>query len=256
MKKTLLEGQLSIFDIKITEVPTLITKIDKKITESNVLLTESCNTLTENQSSLLEKYKDHPGINRIIQYCGSGVGIELKEGPEYKTIYINKDGKEEFGFNKKSSLLPADKLMYFKNDISLSKIQFEKLRNIRINKDFKRVIHRKGDENLLVELEDKVIYISQNGHELEFVEMKIECCNEEVLFTKEAKKPIKSNENIVDAARVKIGDYVKAYFSKDEIIQGVITREYGMNNDILNISFDNGKKHTAIGRRAVIEVLG
>lgn len=53
---------------------------------------------------------------------------------------------------------------------------------------------------------------------------------------------------------VKVGDIVQAYYGK-EVIQGEIVSEYGTGNQILNIVFDNGKKHTAIGRIAVIRII-
>ncbi|WP_073393165.1 hypothetical protein [Clostridium magnum] len=48
---------------------------------------------------------------------------------------------------------------------------------------------------------------------------------------------------------------LQALYGK-EAIEGTIVREYGLGNEILNIDFNNGTKHTAIGRRAILAILG
>lgn len=40
-----------------------------------------------------------------------------------------------------------------------------------------------------------------------------------------------------------------------ELIEGTIVHEYELGNEILNIIFANGTKHTAISRKAVKKIL-
>lgn len=173
-----LEGQVSIFDIKITEKPKKVTEnkhLNTKINESYT----NINVITEQQQQSINKYKLYENINRIIHYGGGGIGIELKDGQEFQTIYVNKQGIEEFKWDKQIRILDMDN----------------------------------------------------------------------IIFATEIKK-----SNIVN--KVEVGDYVKANYGR-KFIEGTISREYGMGNEILNIRFSlNGKNcETAIGRKTVVEII-
>lgn len=244
----MMQEQLSIWDIEIPKKPSSITKIAEKVTEIKVLDTKKSYLYTEQQDKIIKNYKEHLEVNRIIQYCGGGLGVEFKQDDSLKTIYVNKDGKEEFTKDKKLPVLPMDKIFFYKEELKANEIQEQRLKEIKDN--IIRTIKRKGDENIILELMDKVISINPLGWVLEFNNCKAIYEDDEVI-NKASEKP-KDKKAIGEG--VKIGDIVQAYRGK-EIIQGEIIREYGINNQILNIIFDNGKKHTAIGRRAVIDIL-
>ena len=56
--------------------------------------------------------------------------------------------------------------------------------------------------------------------------------------------------------RMRFFRIVQALYGEN-VISGIITREYGMNNEILNIEFEgkNGPAVTAIGRRHILKIL-
>jgi len=243
-----LEGQLSIWDLEITEKPTKVTKVEGKITKEEVLVAKQHTSFTEYQEKVINKYRENDNLHRIIQYCGGGVGIEIKDNIQYKNVYVNREGKEEFTSNKKSSVLPMDKLLYYKEDLKANELQEEQLKQLRQKDGIKKVIRRKGDENILVEYEDKVISIIPKGWVLEFKNIQVLHDEDDV----EGEDPPKDIEKM--QKKVKVGDIVKASFGK-EVITGEICRVYGPGNVTLNIIFSNGTKHTAIPRMCVLEII-
>ncbi|WP_125153116.1 hypothetical protein [Clostridium rectalis] len=170
-----------------------------------------------------------------------------KTRENFKTIYVNAEGKEEFEFNRKSTVLPMDKMLHCKvAEIKLNSLRKDKLKKLQTKYPTAKIIRRGGDENVILILEDKVISINVKGWVLEFKNIKAEHEVDEVV--KEDKE-----ENLKEIqARVKPGDYIQARYGK-KLIEGKITREYGLGNEILNIVFDN--KHTAIGRTSVTKIL-
>jgi hypothetical protein len=257
----ILDGQLSIWDVRIPEK----SKSNKVVIENKVmdikvsdLNINSDLIITLEQQKVIDIFKIQSNVSRLIAYKDGNLGIETKEEGNFKTHYINKNGKEEFSFTKRSPVLPWDKIIYFSCEhekIRFTKVQTDKLQRLlcKRRKDIKQVIHRKGDENIFVEFEDTVIDILPNGWELEFKTINhIECEDDEIyMIPNEQKK-----EAIDDVQRrVKAGDLVQALYGK-EVIEGNIVREYGLSNEILNIEFDNETKHTAISRRAVLAILG
>lgn len=181
------KNQISIWDIPVTKTPEKITKIEVLDTKNTDLDTKTIKSATEIkeilqvQQRVIDKYKADPRLNRIIHYCGGGVGIELEDEKNFKTIYVNLKGKEEFSYNKRSSMIYLDKVIWIKDQQQ-------------------------------------------------------------------------ATEKPLDIKKVKVGDIVEAQYGND-IIDGKIINEYGLNNWILNIVFDNGKKHTAIGRQAITKIL-
>jgi hypothetical protein len=244
-----MEGQLTIWDVQITKKPAPVTKTEELITKNKVKDTEEVNFVTEMQGRTIDKYKNSPELNRVIRYCGGGIGIELNSGNGVRTIYINSQGKEEFEFNKKSSVLPMDEILYYKDLLKTNDIQEEKLKDLQEKLKPKNIIRRKGDENIIVELEHKVISIIPKGWVLEFQECKAIYTEDEV---------IKEHEEVIDieAMResIKVGDLVEATYG-NRVITGEICRVYGLGDMILNIIFDNGTKHTAISRMSVLKKL-
>jgi hypothetical protein len=121
-------------------------------------------------------------LSRLIKFSGGGLGIELKKDVEYRTIYVNKDGKE-FEFYKISPVLPMDKILYYREEFQINEQQKNNLKDILedVNYNVKRVIHRKGDTNIIIELQDKIISLIPNGWKLEFIINHIKCEEDEIL---------------------------------------------------------------------------
>lgn len=172
-KQENLIGQLSIFDIQVTEKPKNITKAIEKVTKNEVEIIKIQN-ISQEQQALIDGYKSDPRLSRIIKYCGGGLGIELLYQNSFKTIYVNRKGIKEFVSDKKSSVLPMDTILYYKNsdiettDIETTDIQEEKLKDLLEHTQYKRIIKRTGDENILIEADGKVLDILPNGWVLEF----------------------------------------------------------------------------------------
>lgn len=264
MKKLIsLEGQVSLWDIEITQKPKKITKTEEKITENEDLFTISLKEITaiENektekpleltvkQQDFLQKNKidENENLSRVISYCSGGFGIELQEGNEFRTIYVNTEGKEEFTKNKKLPILPMDKIIYYKNELKANEIQEKKLLSLKQENNDLKEIRRKGDENIIAELTSKVISINSIGWGLEFQEVKAIYSEDEVIQNE--KTDIKDIQS-----KVKIGDVIESTYS-GKVIVGRVIRVYGPCNETLNIVFDNEKRHTAIPRLMVNKIL-
>lgn len=255
-----IEGQLTLWDIEITEKPSSFTKTEKKESKLNDSFTtlspviikketekpQKCIELTSEQQDFLDKNKifENENLNRVIKYCGGGVGVELLQGSTINTIYVNKEGKQEYTFDKKIPVLPMDKILYYKTAVTeFNSKQQERLTDLLREVPNGKVIKRKGDENILVDVQDMVISINSAGWVLEFDGCKAIYTEDEV----EYKEPV-NIETLQQS--VKIGDIVEASYG-DRVITGEICSVYGSGNVTLNIIFDNGKKHTAICRKCV-----
>lgn len=247
-----LPGQMVIWDLnfnKTVSKPLLINAVEVK--------TPLFSLKVEN---IINKYKEIKKVSRIIRYKAGSIGVEMQEENSYVTHYLNREGEEEFSFLKKSPVLPWDSIIYFNKNhekLQFNKTQLDLIQKLMIKdrEKIKRIIHRKGDENVLIEYSDKVKDILPNGWSLDFLSInKIECNKDEIYLIPEGigEKDTSSIEQIQD--KVKLGDFVEAYYGKD-IIQGKIIHIYGLENKILNIIFDNGSRHTAIGRSAVRKIL-
>lgn len=265
----MLTGQLDIFslmkqnnDSSSNEKKPL--KIYNKVSSNVVEHTEKFNDLTINQKSTLNNFISKYKVVRAIK---SGKSLELeiitKEG--FVAYWIDKSGNEEFHFNKRASILPWDKVIYYSKEFqnpSLTKIQekhYNEFLNESDTKKIKRVIHRKGDLNILIEYSGKIIDILPNGWVLEFNNINhIDCMEDEIVTNYLNKKNnVKVPSQIVTSKiEVEVGDLVQALHGTENI-EGRITRKYGMDNDILNIEFKRGNSLvcTAIGRRHVIKIL-
>lgn len=233
-------GQLSLWDMEITES-------NKKVTENPESFTKTVEQVTKilDSSTVLEKYKSKEDLSRIIQYYGGGYGIEILDQDAYKTIYLNKEGKEEFSFNKKIPVLPMDKILYYKQDLQPNSFQAERLQGLRTKYPMAKIIKRRGHEDIILELQDKVISITPEWV-LEYQNVKAIYSEDEVI-QEDAAEDLETIQR-----RVKPGDFVQAEYGKG-LIEGTIVHEYGLGNEILNIVF--GNKHTAIGRMHVVKIL-
>lgn len=264
MKKlTSLEGQVSLWDIEFTQKPKEITKTEEKVTENEDFIrislkeittienekTEKPLELTVKQQEFLDKNKiyENENLNRVICYCSGDLGIELQEGNEFKIIYVNAEGKEEFTKNKKLPVLPMDKIIYYKNQLKANEIQEQKLLSLKQKFNDLKEIRRKGDENIIAELPGRTISINSIGWVLEFQEVKAIYSEDEI---EEAQTiDIKDIQS-----KVKAGDIIESTYS-GKVIIGRVIRVYGPCNETLNIIFDNEKRHTAIPRLMVNKIL-
>lgn len=170
-------GQLSLWDIEITQKSISVIKMEENFTKIEVLDIKKANSVTKEQEKIIKEYKGNTRLQRIIQYCGGGVGIELLDKEAYKTIYVNKEGKEEFSFNKKIPVMPMDKILYYKQDLRPNGLQEERLQSLKAKYPMAKVIKRRGNQDIILELQDKVICIT-----LEWV---LELDNVEVIYSED-----------------------------------------------------------------------
>ncbi|KEH89131.1 hypothetical protein Z965_03845 [Clostridium novyi A str. BKT29909] len=261
MNKYIAEGQISIFDIQVTKAAKKITEKPRefinKVTPVKIEKNVNPLKLTELQQKFLNEHSvmKNENLSRLIKYYSGGLGIELIAPGGFKTIYVNKQGIEEFKFDKRINVLPMDQVLYYKHELKINDLQENMLKTIKDKyKDLKE-IRRKGDENIIVEVHGKVISINSKGWILEFNNVQAIYSPNGIIQEQNEKSEAIDIKQMQKS--VKVGDRVQAYRSKSEIITGVITREYGIGNEILNISFKRGDVGvaTAIGRRQVIKIL-
>lgn len=266
--------QMSMFDIgfasnvvtkdKILDKKELILDINKPAMAKDILIENSTPKvdkvkkpleLTAEQQNFINQNKimENENLSRVILYADGSLGVELNRMNNFETLYINTNGEKEFTLSKKSPVLPNDKISYYKTDFDINTIQQQKLQEVKeqYKNKIKRIIHRHGDENILIEVEGKLFDIIPKGWVLEFTETThIDCKQDEILENfKEDKK---------DAGQlVQPGDLVQARIGKS-LVEGTITHTYGLGNAILNIDFEkNGKMFaTAIPRAHVKEIMG
>ncbi|MBV4429468.1 hypothetical protein [Clostridium tyrobutyricum] len=254
-KSNLLPGQMSVFDIG---YETMKLHTAEFIHNKPVPHTDS-KDITPMQEKTLKRFISDYEVSRAAK-CGKSLEIEVVNADGFIAYWIGENGREDFHFNKRASILSWDKVVYYSEKFKeppLTEIQkqhFDEFLEENDCKKIERIIHRKGDLNILIEYSGKIIDIISNGWVLEFNNIKhINCMEDEVV--KDYSKP-KIHSEITTKIKVKVGDLVQALHG-EQTIEGRITREYGMDNDILNIEFkkNNGYACTAIGRRHVLKVL-
>lgn len=185
--------------------------------------------------------------------------IEVKNAAgEFVAYCISKKGELDCCFQKRSPVLPMDKIIYHNADeIKNTSIQTDKLHELLCNarENIKRVIKRNGDLNILVEMMDKVVSIMPNGWVLDFANITEVTCSQDEIFLIPEKLSSPKQVDIQKLQKmIKVGDKVEAWYGK-ELITGEIVHAYGLDKEILNINFDNNTKQTAIGRQAVIKII-
>lgn len=188
MKRIEIDGQISLFDLEIFES-------NEKTFENPILnlKIKEIKKISSNEE-IINKYKTIKNLNRIIAYCGGGFGIETLEENTYKTLYVNQEGKEEFIIKSRCPVLPMDRILFNKDEINYTEIQLKKLSEYK--NSYKKIIQRKGDENIILKKEGQVISINPKGWILEFKEHEIIYQENEVL-KKENKKDFKTGDKVV-----------------------------------------------------------
>lgn len=211
--KTPLDGQLSIFDIKIPEEkaqPSIVREISKISID-------------------IEKYKD--GANRIIR-TGNYINVECKEGSNYRTVMINREGKEVLELDRKAPMHPFSKVIYAAEDFEINILQKE--RAITFNKS---ILKRYGDENLIIDCGNKIVSILPNGWALEYKDVKI--------ADRDTYRPINFTFDIKEMqSRVKLGDIIETEYAGSPLIAEVC--HIYDNPYTVNVTWEG--KHTSIAR--------
>jgi len=202
-ENVLIDGQVSIWEIN---------KTIKKGNDKPVIKLENKEIKIDNmdQTKIIAKYKTYENLNRIIGYVGGALGIEVKYKDRFETIYVNKNGLEEFVIKKKSSVLPWDKIIYFREDLEINNIQKEKIKKIK-----GQALKRPGDENIIFNQGNKVISVIENGWILEYENIKIA----------DLEKYKKLNANQDSRKKLELGNIVETEY-KNEIIQGEVVHIY------------------------------
>lgn len=241
-----IEGQVTLWNMEVVEKPTT-PKIEQNIMQPKKEPVEVKN-YSSNIEKAIAKYKELENVNRIIKYCSGGLGVEIKEEDSYKTIWVNREGKEEAVFQGKTSVLPMDRIIYYTEELKANELQEERLRELKVSKSDLEEIRRKGDENIIAIANNRIYSINSKGWILEYENIKAIYTEDEVIKEHEEE----SLENMQES--IKENDLVEAYHGKRKI-KGRICRVYGQGEKILNIIFDNETKHTAIGRMSIIRRL-
>ena len=182
-KDSLIPGQISIFDFEAPDLKAEHAEKPKTCSSLNINDNASMYTLGQKESFLRLKAKRN--IERVIWYCSGSLAIETAENKDIITHYINRKGDEEFCFNKRSRVLPMDKILYYDSKIviQVTYMQNKRLRALlrKSTDEIKRVIRRKGDFNIIVEKTDNILSILPNGWVLEFESLSsVNCSKDEV----------------------------------------------------------------------------
>jgi hypothetical protein len=142
--------------------------------------------------------------------------------------------------------------MYSTGKTSFNIVQTNKIQELLCTSRDKiqRIIHRKGDDNAIIEFSGKVISILPSGWILDYESItEVECSQEEIFMVPNR---VAKEETKIDIKAIKVGDYVQAKY-RERVIEGEIVQAY--NENTLNIIFDNKTKHTAIHRLSVSKIL-
>lgn len=218
-KGDILEGQISLFNLpkeKTIKPKDSVTKCVPKVNNFTEII------------SLYEK-----SCNRIIkQVCGALL-VEL----ENKTLYFNKEGVNELELKKEMELLPGDEILIVNQDKEINEVQLKKLNDMNVNE----YIKRKGDANIIIPMENKIIVINPKGWVLEYLQ-KPKYHENEFFITKMVEKSTVLDNKVTkmdtDITEFNIDDTVEIEYKGSKNI-GKVTRIYN-NGETINVSW-NGK---------------
>lgn len=211
-KIMVLEGQIDIFNIPFEET---IKPKEEKLIEIHKIKED---VFTE----IINLYKAR--CLRIIKMVSGALLVEVED----KTMYFNKEGKNEFNLNTDIGIMPADEILVANKDKEVNELQLKKLENMHVDK----YIKRKGDANVIIPMEDKTIVINPRGWVIEW---------EQKPNYKENEIVICVNSTKISDEQFQIGDTVEFEYEKLKQI-GKVTRIYN-GGETINVSWDG--KHTA-----------
>lgn len=229
LRITVLEGQVSIFDIPQQTI------VKKEIIEDD----------PKKEVNLLEKYMS--SANRILKLFGGRYAIEFNN----ETIYLTREGKEDYKSEVYRSTLPMDEILMAKADKEVNSVQKSILEQLKIENNIEKVIKRFGDENyILITKDNKTIGINQKGWIIPYVNKPV-YKNKDIVqkviesVNETSKIVMKTSKSVNDIEKIVIGSNVEISYG-GEVYQGVVTRIYGPGDKTVNVTF-NGR-HTAFFR--------
>ena len=221
MKITVLEGQVSIFDI-------LQQTIAKK---------ERIKDASKQERNFLEKYMS--SANRILKLFGGRYAIEF----DNETIYLTREGKEDYKSEVYRAALPMDEILMAKADKEVNSIQERILEQMKIENNIEKIIKRFGDENyILITKDNKTIGINKKGWIIPYVNKAI-YKNEDIVqkvtesVNETSKNVTKTSKSVNDIDKIVIGSNVEVTYANEKY-QGIVTRIYGPGDRTVNVIFD------------------
>lgn len=232
MKITVLEGQVSIFDIP---QPTIVKK-------------EIIKDDPKQERDFLEKYMS--SANRILKLFGGRYAIEF----ENETIYLTREGKEDYKSEVYRATLPMDEILMAKADKKVNSIQEKILEQMKIENNIEKVIKRFGDENyILITKDNKTMGINPKGWSIPYVNEAVYKNTDIVQKVTESvnetsKNVIKTSKSVNDIEKIVIGSNVEVTYTGQKY-QGIVTRIYGPGDRTVNVIFDG--RHTAFFRENI-----
>ena len=229
MKITVLEGQVSIFDIP----------------QQTIVKKEIIKDKPKNKDNFLEKYMG--SANRILKLFGGRYAIEF----DNETIYLTREGKEDYKSEVYRAALPIDEILMAKADKEVNSIKERILEQMKIENNIGKVIKRFGDENyILITKDNKTIGINQKGWIIPYVNKAV-YKNEDIVqkvtesVNETSKNVTKTSKSVNDIDKIVIGSNVEVTYA-DKKHRGIVTRIYGPGDRTVNVIFDG--RHTAFFR--------
>lgn len=225
MKITVLEGQVSIFDIP---QPTVVKK---------EIIKES----TKQEVNFLERYMS--SANRILKLFGGRYAIEF----DNETIYLTREGKEDYKSELYRAALPMDEILMAKVDKEVNSIQEKILEQMKIENNIEKVIKRFGDENyILITKDNKTMGINQKGWIIPYVNKAV--YKNEDIVQKVTESVNETSKNVNNIDKIVIGSNVEVTYANEKH-QGIVIRIYGPGDRTVNVIFDG--RHTAFFRENI-----
>ncbi|WP_315074487.1 hypothetical protein [uncultured Clostridium sp.] len=208
MKKiNVLEGQMDLFTMQIQE--------SIKSTERINAVIEKAKIEGDHFKDIINLYKNT--CSRIVKTVSGALLVELED----KTLYFNKEGKNEFNMGVNFGILPADEIIVANDEKPFNDIQNKKL--LEINPE--KYIKRKGDLSIIIPTESKNLTITKEGWVIGW----------------EQKPKFKENEIFTlgktqENKELSIGDTVEFVYKKQNC-KGKVVSIYN-NNETINVSWD------------------
>lgn len=225
MKIKVLDGQVSIFDIL---QPTIVKK-------------EIIKDAHKQEVNFLEKYMS--SANRILKLFGGRYAIEF----DNETIYLTREGEEDYKSEVYRAALPMDEILMAKTDKEVNSIQERILEKMKIENNIEKVIKRFGDENyILITKDNKTIGINSKGWVIPYVNKAVYKNTD--IVQKVTESVNKTSKNMNDAGEIVIGSNVEVTYTGKKY-QGIVTRIYGPGDRTVNVTFYG--RHTAFFRENI-----
>lgn len=208
MKKiNVLEGQMDLFTMPIQE--------PIKPNEEIKTVIEKTKIEEDHFKDIINLYKNT--CSRIVKTVPGALLVELED----KTLYFNKEGKNEFNMGVNFGILPADEIIVANDEKPFNDVQYKKL--LEINP--KQYIKRKGDLSIIIPTESKNLTITKEAWVIEW-EQKPKFKEDEIFILGKAQE----NQEFI------IGDIVEFVYKKQNC-KGKVVSIYN-NNETINVSWD------------------